>query len=99
MEFFVENNALFSYPIQFYGVYHSAKFFSFFSFKVNKPSRWMFIFRTIFADRLKREKELFKNGIYYLDCGTSGGLDSARYGACFMVDGRNEDIKIAEPGQ
>jgi 6-phosphogluconate dehydrogenase (decarboxylating) len=48
---------------------------------------------------LKREKELFKSGIYFLDCGTSGGLDSARYGACFMIDGRNEGIKIAEPGQ
>ncbi|HYA81896.1 MAG TPA: decarboxylating 6-phosphogluconate dehydrogenase [Candidatus Bathyarchaeia archaeon] len=52
---------------------------------------------SFYLDSIRREKELFDNGIYFLDCGTSGGLDGARYGACFMVGGRDEGIKIAEP--
>ncbi len=52
---------------------------------------------SFYLDSIKREKELSKKGIYFLDCGTSGGLDGARYGACFMVGGRDEGVKIAEP--
>ena len=51
---------------------------------------------SFYMDSIKREKELFDKGIYFLDCGTSGGLEGARYGACFMVGGRAEGIKIAE---
>jgi 6-phosphogluconate dehydrogenase len=52
---------------------------------------------SFYLDSIRREKELFDNGIYFLDCGTSGGLEGARYGACFMVGGRDAGIKIAEP--
>jgi 6-phosphogluconate dehydrogenase len=52
---------------------------------------------SFYLDSIRREKELFDNGIYFLDCGTSGGLEGARYGACFMVGGRDVGIKIAEP--
>lgn len=52
---------------------------------------------SFYLDSIRREKELFGKGIYFLDCGTSGGLEAARHGACFMVGGRNEGIKIAEP--
>ncbi len=38
-----------------------------------------------------------KKGIYYLDCGTSGGVTGARNGACFMVGGPKEGYDIAEP--
>lgn len=51
---------------------------------------------SFYMHSIKREKELFDKGIYFLDCGTSGGLEGARYGACFMVGGRAEGIKIAE---
>ena len=51
---------------------------------------------SFYMDSIKREKELFDKGIYFLACGTSGGLEGARYGACFMVGGRAEGIKIAE---
>jgi 6-phosphogluconate dehydrogenase len=52
---------------------------------------------SFYLDSIRREKELFDNGIYFLDCGTSGGLEGARHGACFMVGGRDGGIKIAEP--
>jgi 6-phosphogluconate dehydrogenase len=52
---------------------------------------------SFYLDSIRREKQLFAKGIYFLDCGTSGGLEAARNGACFMVGGRDEGIKIAEP--
>ena len=52
---------------------------------------------SFYLDSIRREKEMFAKGIYFLDCGTSGGLEAARHGACFMVGGRDEGIKIAEP--
>jgi 6-phosphogluconate dehydrogenase len=52
---------------------------------------------SFYMDSIKREKELFDKGIYFLDCGTSGGLEGARFGACFMVGGKDAGIKIAEP--
>ena len=52
---------------------------------------------SFYLDSIRREKQLFAKGIYFLDCGTSGGLEAARNGACFMVGGRDEGIKVAEP--
>ncbi|MGI0001480.1 MAG: phosphogluconate dehydrogenase (NAD(+)-dependent, decarboxylating) [Nitrososphaeraceae archaeon] len=52
---------------------------------------------SFYLDSMRREKELSKKGIHFLDCGTSGGLDGARYGACFMVGGKKEGVRIAEP--
>jgi 6-phosphogluconate dehydrogenase len=52
---------------------------------------------SFYLDSIKRERELSEKGIYFLDCGTSGGLGGARYGACFMVGGRDEGVKIVEP--
>ena len=53
---------------------------------------------SFYLDSIEREKRLWnEKKIYFLDCGTSGGLDGARYGACFMVGGKNEGIKRAEP--
>lgn len=52
---------------------------------------------SFYLDSIRREKELFEKGIYFLDCGTSGGLEAARHGACFMVGGRDDGINIAEP--
>jgi 6-phosphogluconate dehydrogenase len=52
---------------------------------------------SFFRDSVRREKELAERSIYYLDCGTSGGLEGARNGACFMVGGKAEGVRIAEP--
>lgn len=52
---------------------------------------------SFYLDSIDREKILWESKIYFLDCGTSGGLDGARNGACFMVGGRDEGVRIAEP--
>jgi 6-phosphogluconate dehydrogenase len=52
---------------------------------------------SFYLDSIRREEQLFAEGIYFLDCGTSGGLDGARYGACFMAGRKDEGIKRAEP--
>lgn len=52
---------------------------------------------SFYPDSIRREKEISKKGINFLDCGTSGGLYGARNGACFMVGGKESGIKIAEP--
>jgi 6-phosphogluconate dehydrogenase len=52
---------------------------------------------SFYLDSIKRENRMRERGLYFLDCGTSGGLEGARYGACFMVGGRAEGIKLAEP--
>lgn len=52
---------------------------------------------SFYVDSIRREKKMQDRGIYFLDCGTSGGIEGARNGACFMVGGREDGIKIAEP--
>ena len=52
---------------------------------------------SFYLDSIEREKKMHEKEIYFLDCGTSGGLEGARHGACFMVGGEEESIKIAEP--
>jgi 6-phosphogluconate dehydrogenase len=52
---------------------------------------------SFYLDSIEREKKMHEKEIYFLDCGTSGGLEGARHGACFMVGGEEEGIKIAEP--
>lgn len=52
---------------------------------------------SFYLDSIEREGRLWARGVYFLDCGTSGGLEGARHGACFMVGGRSEGVKIAEP--
>jgi 6-phosphogluconate dehydrogenase len=52
---------------------------------------------SFYLDSIEREKRISELGIHFLDCGTSGGLSGARHGACFMVGGKEEGIRIAEP--
>jgi 6-phosphogluconate dehydrogenase len=52
---------------------------------------------SFYLDSIEREKRIREKGIYFLDCGTSGGLEGARHGACFMVGGKDEGVGIAEP--
>ncbi|MGA9139593.1 MAG: decarboxylating 6-phosphogluconate dehydrogenase [Methanocella sp.] len=50
-----------------------------------------------YLDSIRREKEMAAKGIYFLDCGTSGGVIGARTGACFMVGGARKGFDIVEP--
>ena len=52
---------------------------------------------SFFLDSIEREKFIWQNHeIYFLDCGTSGGKDGARYGANFMIGGQKEGVDIAK---
>lgn len=50
-----------------------------------------------YKDSIAREAELWKSSIYFVDCGTSGGVEGARTGACFMVGGKSKAVKLCEP--
>ncbi|MBT3367539.1 MAG: NAD(P)-binding domain-containing protein, partial [Nitrospina sp.] len=39
---------------------------------------------------ISRHEEFKELGIHFMDCGTSGGVEGARDGACFMVGGDTE---------
>ena len=52
---------------------------------------------SFYRDSIRREKEVYEKGIFFLDAGTSGGLEGARNGACFMVGGREKGIDLAAP--
>lgn len=44
-----------------------------------------------YKDSIRRAELCEQKGIYFFDCGTSGGVDGARNGACAMIGG-NEQI-------
>ncbi|MFC7321782.1 phosphogluconate dehydrogenase (NAD(+)-dependent, decarboxylating) [Halobacillus campisalis] len=50
-----------------------------------------------YKDTLRRSEFLEEKGIYFFDCGTSGGMDGARNGACTMVGGNPDKFKHIEP--
>lgn len=43
-----------------------------------------------YKDSMRRAKEASDRGIAYLDVGTSGGVEGARHGACYMIGGEKE---------
>jgi len=49
-----------------------------------------------FEDSKRRYAELRKKGICFLDCGTSGGMEGARQGACMMIGGDREAFQKVE---
>ena len=49
-----------------------------------------------YDDTLRRYAALKTKGINFVDCGTSGGTDGARYGASLMVGGDKEVVKTIE---
>ncbi len=49
-----------------------------------------------FEDSIRRYAELKKKGLHFLDCGTSGGMEGARHGACMMIGGDKEIFKKVE---
>ncbi|MGY0693380.1 phosphogluconate dehydrogenase (NAD(+)-dependent, decarboxylating) [Virgibacillus sp. FSP13] len=50
-----------------------------------------------YKDTLRRNEMLTDKGIYFFDCGTSGGTDGARQGACTMIGGDAEKFAEIEP--
>lgn len=50
-----------------------------------------------YVDSRKRALQLNEQGIYFLDAGTSGGLEGARHGACMMVGGEKTAFDLIEP--
>lgn len=50
-----------------------------------------------YKDSVSREDLLSQKGLYFVDCGTSGGVEGARHGACFMVGGKPEAARLCEP--
>jgi len=49
-----------------------------------------------YNDTLRRYATLKTKGINFVDCGTSGGTEGARYGASLMVGGDKEVVKAIE---
>ncbi len=49
-----------------------------------------------FEDSIKRYNRLKEIGISFIDCGTSGGMEGARHGACMMIGGDEESFKRTE---
>jgi len=45
---------------------------------------------SFYKDSQRRALNMKKLGINYLDCGTSGGVSGARYGACMMIGGEKK---------
>ncbi|QQE80222.1 phosphogluconate dehydrogenase (NAD(+)-dependent, decarboxylating) [Alicyclobacillus sp. SO9] len=50
-----------------------------------------------YKDSLRRAESLKEQGIYYFDVGTSGGMEGARNGACYMIGGDAEVFQRIEP--
>jgi len=50
-----------------------------------------------YKETLRRGRMLEEKGIYFFDCGTSGGMEGARHGACTMIGGDKEVFKTIEP--
>ncbi|MCK7577587.1 MAG: NADP-dependent phosphogluconate dehydrogenase [Chromatiales bacterium] len=49
------------------------------------------------GDSIRRHRELKERGIQLVDLGTSGGVEGARQGACFMVGGEKTAVARIEP--
>lgn len=49
------------------------------------------------GDSIRRGRRMAGHGIHFVDMGTSGGVEGARYGACFMVGGERKAVERIEP--
>ncbi|MGG3842349.1 phosphogluconate dehydrogenase (NAD(+)-dependent, decarboxylating) [Anoxybacillus kestanbolensis] len=50
-----------------------------------------------YKESIRRYNQLKEAGIHFMDAGTSGGVEGARNGACYMVGGDPEAWSIVEP--
>lgn len=51
---------------------------------------------SFYKDSMRRSDLLKKKGVNFLDCGTSGGMEGARDGACMMIGGNNKVFSSVE---
>lgn len=49
------------------------------------------------GDSIRRHQRLRERGIQFVDLGTSGGVEGALHGACFMAGGEREAVARIEP--
>jgi len=49
------------------------------------------------GDSIRRHQRLAERGIRFVDLGTSGGVEGARHGACFMAGGERSAVEQVEP--
>ena len=49
------------------------------------------------GDSIRRHQRLSRKGFHFVDLGTSGGVEGARLGACFMAGGEEGPIARVEP--
>jgi len=52
---------------------------------------------TYYRDDIRRSAELAERGIFYVDCGTSGGVFGLERGFCLMVGGADEAVERLAP--
>lgn len=50
-----------------------------------------------YKESIRRYEELKAQNIHFIDAGTSGGMEGARHGACYMVGGDRQAWDIVEP--
>jgi 6-phosphogluconate dehydrogenase len=50
-----------------------------------------------YKDDIRREKQLFTDGIHYLDAGVSGGIWGLKAGYCLMIGGRRNIFRRLSP--
>ncbi len=48
------------------------------------------------GDSIRRQRRLAERGLHLVDLGTSGGVDGARHGACFMAGGERAAVERIE---
>lgn len=49
------------------------------------------------GDSIRRYRRIKERGLHFIDLGTSGGVDGARHGACFMAGGDDGPVSAIEP--
>ncbi len=49
------------------------------------------------GDSIRRQERYRARGLRFVDLGTSGGMEGARHGACFMAGGEEEAFRAIEP--
>ena len=52
---------------------------------------------SFYKDDIRRAKKLTKQGIHYVDCGTSGGVWGIERGYCMMIGGMKEAVDHLDP--
>jgi len=50
-----------------------------------------------YKESIRRYNQLKPHGVSFMDVGTSGGMEGARHGACYMVGGDAEAWEVVEP--